>query len=429
MSPARHVSLAVAVLGATLCATVPSFGADAGPAPRHDAGATHGALAGDADASSADASDAAPEADASAPGATGVTVEDAGAADGERIWASCMEHIPDGATRPKLEESFPDRGYSGYALPLHVVVHHGKGETVLPDGFHVQRDSDAARAIEAAGFAFPSPDGGSAPSLTRRADGQGAVTELTIPFVALPPTPGRHELTIPPVPIAIARASGDLMTLCTQPHVVTVDDPTANEPEAAPKGNPGPRRQREEWTVARDLTYGVAIGAAAAAVLTWLVLRWLRRPRPAPPPPPPRPPWEIALEELAALRHSTLLESGQIAEHVDRVSDTTRRYLGSLYGFDGIESTTDEAMAALGQVSPPFAHLETVRALLADCDLVKFARWLPTSDDCIAMLDRAERLVNDTMPHAAPQPVLQAPPPSPPAPPAAPAPSPPGDAS
>ena len=327
----------------------------------------------------------------------------------EKVWASCMENVPAGASRPTMEEAFPDRGYSGHALRLHVVLRHGKGETVLPNGFRVQHDSDAARALRVAGFAIPSPDGGSAPSIARRDDDQGAVTEVDIPFVALPPEAGRHHLTLPPVPLAVSRASGELITVCTQPHDVTIDDPIANEPDPAPKNNPDPRRQREQWTLARDLTYGALIGGAVAALLAWLVVRWLRRPRPAPPPPPPRPPWEVALEELRALRAALPVDAAQAADHVDHVSDAIRRYLGALYGFDGIESTTDEVLASLAMLQPPLPQFDGIRSMLVDCDLVKFARWIPTSSDCSRLLDEAERIVMETMPKPGPaQPVAGA---------------------
>ncbi len=328
---------------------------------------------------------------------------DAGPADSgddapEKVWASCSEHVPSGASRPAMTESFPNRGTSGWAIELRVVLKHGRGETVLPNGFHVQGDSDAARAVRAAGFTFPSPDGGSGPTMTTTVDGDKATTEVRVRLVALPPKPGRHLLELPPLPIAIARASGELITLCTAPHALVVDDPTANEPDAAPKANPPARPQRELWTIARDLTEGILIGAAVAALIGWAAMRWMRRVRPAPPPPPPRPPWELALEELANLRRAGLADAAQFAEHVDRVSDTTRRYLGALFGFDGIESTTDEVMASLRCVVPPFAHLDQVGALLGECDLVKFARMTPTAEDCVSALDRAERLVIETMP-------------------------------
>ncbi len=78
---------------------------------------------------------------------------DAGAL--ERVTATCIERWPEGKPRPKLEERFPDKGQSGWAATLEVVVEHGKGETVLPNGFRIELESDAARALERAGFASP----------------------------------------------------------------------------------------------------------------------------------------------------------------------------------------------------------------------------------------------------------------------------------
>ena len=42
-------------------------------------------------------------------------------ADAGSIWASCSEHVPPGASRPQMSESFPDRGISGYASTLVVM--------------------------------------------------------------------------------------------------------------------------------------------------------------------------------------------------------------------------------------------------------------------------------------------------------------------
>src|SRR5690606_37750065 len=117
-------------------------------------------------------------------------------------------------------------------------------------------------------------------------------------FVPLPKKPGRNELVLPPLPIAISRASGELMTLCTAPHPVTVEDPIANEPNPKPKQNPDPLRQREEWTAAKNAAIVASVALVLGALLAWLIGRWLKRPRPAPPPPPPRPPWEVAHEAL-----------------------------------------------------------------------------------------------------------------------------------
>lgn len=343
------------------------------------------------------------EADAGAP-EPAMAAGDKIDAGSSRAWASCIEHLPRGATRPTLEETFPARGLSGYALPLTVTVTHGKGETVLPQGFRVQTGSDAARALTGAGFTLPDASGDGAPSKTTVLEEAHAKTTLTIPFLALPKEPGRKELILPPVPIAVARASGEIVTTCTQPHRIVIDDATASIPDAKPRRNPPPRSQIEEFTLAKQLALGSLVGATLAIFGAWLLRKWLARPKPIPPPPPPRPPWEVAIEELAAIRQASLAAQNLHAEHFDRVSDAVRKYLGDRFGFDGLESTTDEISTLLRRVQPQLLELGAVLHFLGECDLVKFAKVLPTDEECERILELGERIVWGTMP-AAPAPL------------------------
>jgi hypothetical protein len=349
-------------------------------AAKKDAGAPHGA-----------AHSAPPPASASAPAPAGSAPE-------EPSWASCVEHVPPGAARPVLRDQFPPRAVSGYAAPLEVTVEHGKGETVLPQGFQVQSSGDAARLLLEAGFLLPDPDGGAGPTLATTPNANGAMTKIAIPLLVLPKTPGRNRMLLPPLPIAIARASGELLTLCTQPHGVVVEDPTASTPDAKPRPNPPPRHQLEEWTLAKQLAIGAAIGAAVATILALIIARWMRRPRPAPPPPPPRPPWDVAFEELFAVRYAGLAREARYAEHYDRISDAVRKYLGGRYGFDGLETTTREMTSLLKRIEPPVVELPTILAFLDECDLVKFARFTPSDEDCTRVLDQAEYIVRVTIP-------------------------------
>jgi len=328
----------------------------------------------------------------------------------ERIWSSCIEHVPSGAKRPAVTDRFPARGTSGYASTLTVTVEHGKGETVLPQGLQVQASGDAFRALVEAGFVLPDPDGGAGPTVTTTAAGGSATTSIAIPFLVLPKDPGRNSMTLPPVPIALARANGEIVTLCTEPHVIVVDDPTASVPDAKPKANPDGRPQREEWTLAKQLTIGALIGAVITALVAWLVVYLLRRPRPAPPPPAPVPPWETAFEELYAVRHAGLVSQARFAEHYDRVSDAARKYLGGMYGFDGLETTSHEMVATLKTVSPVVPEIGDIDSFLSECDLVKFAKYTPAQDDCWQILLRAETIVRATMPRevSAPRPTTDA---------------------
>lgn len=354
---------------------------------------------------------------------------DAGADAGARqtVTATCHERLPEGKPRPQTKESFPAKGTSGYAATLEVVVEHGKGETVMPSGFHLQLDTDGARALERAGFAIPDPDGGAGPSVRVEARGESATSTVKIPVLLLPPKPGRNELELPPLPIALARASGELLTLCTSPHKIQVEDPIASTPDPEPRDNPPPRPQREVWTTAKQVTFAALIALLVGALSAWLIGKWLRREKPKPPPPPPRPPWETALEELRDLRAAELVKNERFVEHYERVSHVVRRYCGDRYGFDGLESTTREMLSVLRRVVPPIRVLDEIERFLRHADLVKFARLTPTPEECTEALERGELIIQRTIPYPAmtaapPQPDQPPPPPPPPPEPSAPQP-------
>lgn len=316
------------------------------------------------------------------------------------VYGTCIESVPPGAKRPKVTEAFPTRGLAGYALSLEVSVEHGAGETVLPQGFSLRDDATGLGDLRKAGFVFPAQGGGSPARLETVSVDGGARTKLTIPLLALPKEAGSKELVLPPLPVSVSRASGEVMTLCTQPHAIRVDDPTSNVPVATAKPQPNPpgRRQLEDWVAARIAAYGAGV-ALVSLVLGALLARWWKlRPKVVPPPPPPRPPWEIALAELAELRGGPLLTADLLAAYIDALSDVARRYLGARFGFDGVESTSPEVRKAMRGVSPPPPVLPDIEVLLDESDLVKFARVSPSLHDCIALTDRVENIVRLTIP-------------------------------
>lgn len=313
------------------------------------------------------------------------------------VRSECVEHLPTGATRPELEESFADRGFAGYAVPLSITVKHGKGETVLPEGFNVQRGSDAALALDRAGFAIPQVDGGAELKIETQESDDAAVTTLSIPILLLPKKPGDSDLVLPPLPISLARASGELLTVCTKPHTIAALDPTGNETEPEVRPNPDPVPQREEWEAAKQVAWGLLAGVIVGIIVAYLIRQWLRRPRPVRATP-ARHPWVVALDELATIRSSSLLAENRTDEHFDQVSDSVRKYLGARYGFDGLESTTDEMRRILKRVHPPVPGLDEITSFLEECDLVKFARKLPTQDECLQNLERGQQIVQSTTP-------------------------------
>lgn len=332
----------------------------------------------------------------------------------------CVESVPKGAQRPLVSDVFPQRGTSGWAATLSITVRHGKGERVLPSGLDLSSAAEAKKVLKQAGFTVPEQDGGAGARMwTEPEDPQKpeATTHLELPLVLLPPNPGRNGMVLPPLPVAVARANGEIATVCTHAHSILVDDPIANTPNAMPKLNPPALPQREEWTALKKALGWGSLGVLLGAIIALLVWRKLTEPKPAPPPPPPRPPWEVALEELDEVRHAGLLEVNRYSEYFDRTSDALRRYLGARFGFDGLESTTDEILESLKRQAagfirfdaptqegrPSFApapgvSFERIARFLRECDLVKFANLTPTPEQCATSIATGESIVRATMP-------------------------------
>lgn len=214
-------------------------------------------------------------------------------------------------------------------------------------------------------------------------------------------SPGDHA--IGPVQLRVVTKNGALGEVETEPVVVSVASLIANEPNAQLKPPSKPVRvMQDDYTLLWVLGAIVAMALTALATL-WIARWWRKRKKALTPPPPPRPPWEVAIERLELLRREkdAALANGELESWVDRVSDTAREYLGARYGFDGLETTTDEMIAHLRSASSPGIPLVEIVAFLGDCDLVKFARALPDEEQSNAILGGALHIVRTTTPESA----------------------------
>ncbi|MBO6936873.1 MAG: hypothetical protein JJ863_18020 [Deltaproteobacteria bacterium] len=210
--------------------------------------------------------------------------------------------------------------------------------------------------------------------------------------------PGPTE--IPPIRVRVVTTDQVVGEVETEALPIEVGSVLGNEPDAQPKP---PTQPVEVWQ--DDDTLWWVLGALGlilfTAIVTLLFARWWRRrKKAAAPPPPPRPAEEIALEKLEELRRERdrMLEAGEGEAWVDGVSDAVREYFGHRYGFEGLESTSDEVIAALRTRKVRGISIDEVQALLSDCDLVKFARADATAEQTEQMLAGAFRLVRATTP-------------------------------
>jgi hypothetical protein len=111
---------------------------------------------------------------------------------------------------------------------------------------------------------------------------------------------------------------------------------------------------------------------------------------------PQRPPHEIAYEELQRLADSDLLETGQIKLYYSEVSDIIRRYLEGRYQIIAMEMTTTEVLDQLRATEIEENHFGFFVQFLESCDLVKFAKYIPTETENEEIMKLAIQIVDET---------------------------------
>ena len=225
-----------------------------------------------------------------------------------------------------------------------------------------------------------------------------------VPHVAGQATNERHTLvllpvrlgvlTLKPIEVPYVLPDGQARVAKTPELSIEVKGMLGDETEfkLAPPGD-----FVEVHVLNTPLVYGLiaVLSAIVATVLGIAGYRWWRRWKEAhKPPPPPRPPIEIALERLLKLEQMNLDPKVSYKEIALQVSDIVREFLGATYGFPGVDLTTYEVMQALkGKSLGNVPHLE-VEDFLSGCDLIKFAKYVPTLDETNSIIPRARNLLN-----------------------------------
>jgi hypothetical protein len=218
--------------------------------------------------------------------------------------------------------------------------------------------------------------------------------------------PGNFE--IPPVELTYFGADGTVQSVRTQAMPITIKSLIANEPEPKLRENADsvPVSQRDYLVL--YLAGGLAAALLGAAVAL-LVRRRLRARRPPAPATPPRPAHEIAMERLDRLG-TILAQGGDLRPFYFELSEAIRDYLGGRFGFDSLEMTTEELIAAMRRVPGDQTRGvlgSEIEGWLSGCDLVKFAKLAPSVEQARGALETAIRMVEATRPRveALPSPV------------------------
>jgi hypothetical protein len=182
----------------------------------------------------------------------------------------------------------------------------------------------------------------------------------------------KHELTSEPIAVEVTSLLGD------QRAELVIED------IEGPVEMPRPPTPWWVWVVV-----GTGLIPFVAAGVVWFLVarkraaRLVRILRPA---------HDVAYARLRALVAENLVDAGRIKEFYDRISGILRHYIEDRFELHAPERTTEEFLAELHSTDVlSDSDKDVLGEFLTHCDLVKFARHAPTTEQ----LQRTFDLVKD----------------------------------
>jgi len=215
---------------------------------------------------------------------------------------------------------------------------------------------------------------------------------------------GRVE--VPSIEVTLAGPSGP-STLRTEPIAVTIRSVLPPEDPQKPDDAQALADLKNVATVPpnyRPLTGALAVVGLLlllSAVAWWIQRRYAAKLAAVAAPDDPFhrvPPHVWAYEELQRLLDRRLAEEGQVETFFAELARILKRYLGGRFRVELMERTTSEVVPLLRQAGAPANPAAEARALLDQCDLVKFARISPLPEACRKSVEQAYRIVDLTRP-------------------------------
>jgi hypothetical protein len=105
-------------------------------------------------------------------------------------------------------------------------------------------------------------------------------------------------------------------------------------------------------------------------------------------------PDEEAHKSLDELLKLNLLHEGKIKDFYITLSDIIRRYVERRFNIMTFEKTTDEIIHQMRQKDG--ACVNKLKDLLSDCDLVKFAKLIPSNAECNGHVLKSRNFIDET---------------------------------
>lgn len=150
----------------------------------------------------------------------------------------------------------------------------------------------------------------------------------------------------------------------------------------------------------------VALGVLALAVVAsvvYLIVTRKRRTKGAEQEEelPKEAPHIVAIRHLEALSHQKLWQNGKHKVYWSRLTEILREYLEGRYGVGAMEMTSEEIVAELKKLELEPKQVSDLRSLLAESDLVKFAKHTPDAESNEEAYNKVYYFVENTKEQAA----------------------------
>jgi len=109
------------------------------------------------------------------------------------------------------------------------------------------------------------------------------------------------------------------------------------------------------------------------------------------------PPYVVALSELDKIKQDKPWQQGRTKEYHTELTDIIREYIERVFSLNSMEMTSEEILEHLRNLrSDQKTAYSGLKQILQLADLVKFAKWNPTTDEHELSLSNAYLFVNQT---------------------------------
>jgi hypothetical protein len=207
--------------------------------------------------------------------------------------------------------------------------------------------------------------------------------------------PGDHEM--PPLAVRYRDADDELHEIMSPPWSITLV--SVLEEGETEKRDLKPQVSLPRPPVWPWLLGGLLLAALVGIAGRYLLIRLRRRMASTPPAVhliDPRPSHEIAYSELDRIAALNLPDQGELKRHYTLVADCLRTYTRGRYEIPAMDLTTAELLASFRQARVDRDHTRLFRGLLAEADLVKFAKFRPLVDQAHAAVPQARHIIDVT---------------------------------